>query len=192
MEKIWISESSWYIYCKQFVECNENDFEKLWYLNELFEVHSVKMYGKWIKIPRKQGLFSEKNISYNFSGSTVKSLKIPNNDVLKECMSSLEPIDDYNALFFNWYKDGTEYISAHRDNEKGLMSGISIASISLGATRTFRIRNYMTKHIVKDVYLEHGSLFVMGGAFQKEFTHEVPKTSKPTQRRINITCRNFE
>jgi alkylated DNA repair dioxygenase AlkB len=73
-----------------------------------------------------------------------------------------------------------------------LQSGSSIASISFGATRTFRIRDYKTKKIIKDQTLNHGSLFIMGGDFQKEYTHEVPKTKKQITKRINITCRSFK
>ena len=97
----------------------------------------------------------------------------------------------YNATFFNWYKNGSEYISAHRDDEHGLVPGSTIASLSFGDVRTFRIRDYLTKKIVLDVQLKHGTLFVMGGDFQKEFTHEVPKTKKSLHKRINITYRNF-
>ena len=68
----------------------------------------------------------------------------------------------------------------------------SIASISFGESRIFRIRDHNTKKIVKDIELKHGSLLIMGGDFQKEFTHEIPKTMKKNVgRRINITCRDF-
>lgn len=191
--KTWLSESSWYIHIDNFINCPDEDFEKLWTLHEKFEVHEVRMFGKWVKVPRKQGLFCDRDVSYNFSGCSVKALDVPQNiHVLTQCQQKLKDFDKYDAFFFNWYKDGTDYICAHRDDENDLDAMSTIASISLGATRIFRIRDYSTKKIVKDIQLKHGTLFIMGGNFQKEFTHEVPKTKKINERRINITCRHFK
>jgi alkylated DNA repair dioxygenase AlkB len=165
MDKIWLSDNSWYVHCEDFVHCDDNTFEKLWELNDLFEDHEILM-------------------------------NVPDIDILEECMYRLSTYNvfryRYNALFFNWYKDGNDYISAHRDDEKDLETNSNIASISFGATRTFRIRDYKTKKIVKDFNLTNGSLFIMGGDFQKEFTHEVPNTKECDARRINITCCKFE
>jgi alkylated DNA repair dioxygenase AlkB len=194
MDKIWLSENSWFIYQDEFISCDDIQFDKLWELNNQFENHEVRIYGKWRKVPRKQGLFCDRELAYKFSGCSVKSKPIPNDTILKDCLNKLKLIvvQDYNAVFCNWYKDGSDYICAHRDDENDLQSGSSIASISFGATRTFRIRDYKTKKIIKDQTLNHGSLFIMGGDFQKEYTHEVPKTKKQITKRINITCRSFK
>ena len=173
------------------VNCDTDQFLKLWELHEMFEVNQIRMFGKYVNVPRKQGLFSDKDLSYNFSGCTVNSLKTPDLHILSECQEKIKYIDTYNAMFFNWYKNGNDYICAHRDDEKDIKSASSIASVSFGATRNFRIRYYKTKKIILDIPLTHGSIFVMGGTFQKEFTHEVPKSKKINDRRINITFRNM-
>jgi len=188
----WISEKSWYIYEENFTECDETQFNKLWDLHNSFGIYYIKMFGKSIPTPRKQGLFADGEIAYSFSGCIVNSLKIPDMDILNTLREKLSSVDEYNALFFNWYKDGNDYICAHRDDESGMRTSSTIASVSLGANRIFRIRRYTDKKIVQDVTLKHGSLFIMGGDFQKEFTHEIPKTKKCVDKRINITLRCFE
>lgn len=65
-----------------------------------------------------------------------------------------------------------------------------IYSISLGESRIFRIRNIIKK-TRRDFVVDDGTLFVMGGNFQKEFKHEVPKSKKYKDRRINLTIRSF-
>lgn len=187
----YLSKTAWYIHIKDAVNCDTEQFSKLWELHEMFDVHQVRMFGKYVNVPRKQGLFSDKDISYKFSGCTVNSFKIPDLQILSECQEKIKHIDTYDAMFFNWYKNGNDYICAHRDDEKGIQPGSSIASISFGATRTFRVREYKTKKIILDIPLTHGSIFVMGGTFQNEFTHEVPKSKKNNDRRINITFRHM-
>jgi alkylated DNA repair dioxygenase AlkB len=100
----------------------------------------------------------------------------------------------FNQMFVNWYKDGNHYIGKHSDDEKQLRKDSPIVSVSLGATRKFRIRKKGEKGF-RDILLPHGTVIVMGGKFQKEFTHEVPKIigekGKKVGPRINITFRQF-
>ena len=68
--KTWISEKSWYIHVDNFVHCDEAQFDNLWELHNLFEIHKVRMFGKFVPIPRKQGLFSDNStIVYKYKKS---------------------------------------------------------------------------------------------------------------------------
>lgn len=187
--KRWLSSTSWYIHVENFFEVSQEEFETIWDLERDFIQNEVLMYGKYVKIPRKQGLYSPiPNTRYAFSGCTVNALPVP--DVLEPFIARFD--DTYNAVFVNWYQDGKQYISTHSDDENVMVHGSNIVSISLGDTRTFRIRDKKYKKIVLDVDLKHGDLFVMGGNFQKEFTHEVPKRLRSHKRRINLTLRRFK
>lgn len=112
----------------------------------------------------------------------------------------------YNGILVNWYQDGKEYISAHSDDEKELHPGSSVYSWTYfdpqanpnSNGRLFRLRSktekplWMTGNYVDiPLPLQQTTLIVMGGAMQKWWTHEVPKTTKPSPRRINITVRCF-
>ncbi|KAK3261337.1 hypothetical protein CYMTET_29752 [Cymbomonas tetramitiformis] len=154
------------------------------------------MFGKTMPVPRRQGLFSAHDLSYKFSGLSVNSQPITSHPFLEKLLDQVS--DTHNAVFANWYETGREYVSAHSDNKTDLAKGSCIISVSLNATRTFRVKK-KPKCTVPctadkvDFRLGDGDVFVMGGAFQSEFLHEVPKESKIVgdQRRINFTIRSF-
>jgi len=56
--------------------------------------------------------------------------------------------------------------------------------------RKFRIRDKSTKKIVLDYDHQPGTLLVMSGEFQKQFTHEIPIQKKIKDERISITFRH--
>ena len=163
----FLYDTAWYIHMEGVVNCDTDQFLKLWELHEMFEVNQIRMFGKYVNVPRKQGLFSDKDLSYNFSGCTVNSLKTPDLHILSECQEKIKYIDTYNAMFFNWYKNGNDYICAHRDDEKDIKSASSIASVSFGATRNFRIRDYKTKKIILDIPTDSWKYFCDGWHFSK-------------------------
>jgi alkylated DNA repair dioxygenase AlkB len=69
--------------------------------------------------------------------------------------------------------------------------GPVIASLSLGATRTLRLRD-KGGAVAFSERLPSGSLLIMAGQTQKNFRHEVPKEPRVTQARINLTFRRIE
>jgi alkylated DNA repair dioxygenase AlkB len=77
-------------------------------------------------------------------------------------------------------------VGLHADNEPGM--GNVIGSLSLGATRTFRIRHNRTKE-TRIFQVGHGTLINMAGTMQKYWKHEVPNTTQRVGERINLTFR---
>jgi alkylated DNA repair dioxygenase AlkB len=65
-----------------------------------------------------------------------------------------------------------------------------IASLSLGAARLFKFRHLKTKDTI-DVVLANGSLLLMGGELQYHWRHSLPKTTKVSEPRINLTFRKI-
>ena len=65
-----------------------------------------------------------------------------------------------------------------------------IASVSLGATRRFVLRHNRTGK-TRTINLAHGSLLVMAGAAQTQYTHAIPKETSPRSERINLTFRHI-
>lgn len=94
----------------------------------------------------------------------------------------------YNAVLLNGYRNGQDSMGWHRDNEPE-MDTTSIASLSLGAARTFKIRHRGTKQ-AWDVELEHGDLLVMEH-LQEEFEHSIPKRARVNEPRLNFTFRRL-
>ena len=171
-------------------------FEELWNLHPK-EHGQVMMMGKKIDVPRYQKVYLR---DYVFSGMNHKAEDLPEQfEELKELAQELVdfcysgPKKTINQCVINWYENGEHYIGAHRDNEKIIVEDSPIISISLGATRTFRIRDYKTKEIVNDIELKDGNYYIMGGEFQKHFTHEIVKINGKKAadigKRINLTFR---
>ena len=88
-----------------------------------------------------------------------------------------------------WYKDGLVDAPWHYDPPAFGKTDV-IASLNLGATRLFGIREKETGE-VKKVPLTHGSLYVMEDGFQKGFEHCIFAEPEVTEPRINITFRKF-
>ena len=78
----------------------------------------------------------------------------------------------------------------HSDDEPELGPDPLIASLSIGETRKFRMRHRNRKDLSAVAWwLNPGSLFVMRGATQRHWQHEVPKTKRRVRPRINLTFR---
>ena len=76
----------------------------------------------------------------------------------------------------------------HADDEPGM--GNVIGSLSLGATRMFRIRHNKTKE-TRTFPVGNGTLIIMAGTMQQFWKHEVPKTAQDVGERINLTFRKI-
>ena len=118
----------------------------------------------------------------------MKSLPLTNE--LKIILDTINKIfnDKFNGVLVNCYHTGDDYIGSHSDDEKSLGDS-GVVSLSLGATRKFRIRDKVTKKIILDFPISHGCVIHMNGGFQKEFTHEIPKEKKVKNSRLSLTFR---
>lgn len=157
------------------------------------EYGKIIIFGKKIDTPRYQQTYGR---DYTFSGINHAPLELP--DEFKPFLEWANSLDygPFNQVLVNWYANGNHYIGAHSDDERQLIKHSPIVSISLGATRTFRLRKKGESGIFKDILMPDGTVLVMGGKFQSEFKHEVPKINGKkghgVGRRINITFRQFE
>jgi alkylated DNA repair dioxygenase AlkB len=67
-----------------------------------------------------------------------------------------------------------------------------IASLSLGATRSFRLRHRERLHGPVNISLTDGSLLLMAGDTQRNWQHAVPKETREKGPRINLTFRRID
>jgi alkylated DNA repair dioxygenase AlkB len=148
------------------------------------------MFGKYITTERKVVWYGDKNYDYTFSHKTrVAKPWTPQLLEIKEKVEEITGVT-YNSCLLNLYENGTQGLGWHHDNEEELALGASIASVSFGAERRFDLRHDKDKKTVS-VVLEHGSLLVMRGTTQKHWKHQVPKTKKILQPRVNLTFRKM-
>ena len=100
------------------------------------------------------------------------------------------------SALLNWYLDGEHYIGPHSDDETCMHELSPVFSLSLGQTRTFRIRDKFTNEAIKDIELRHLDFVVMGGAMQRFYKHEIVKVTGTKAKilfgpRVNVTFRCF-
>lgn len=91
----------------------------------------------------------------------------------------------------NLYRDGNDNIGFHSDDAYLEEDKSVIASISLGATRTFKMINKKNhkQYSKYDFVSAHNSLIIMRGTTQFNWLHGVPKNGSVTKPRINLTFR---
>lgn len=94
----------------------------------------------------------------------------------------------FNAVLVNLYRNGSDGVGWHADDEPENGTNPVIASVSLGATRRFDLRHRTTNTTVR-TDLEHGSVLVMSGLSQHCWVHQIPKTKAAVGPRINLTFR---
>ncbi|XP_041058002.1 DNA oxidative demethylase ALKBH2 [Carcharodon carcharias] len=163
------------------------------------EQTKVQVFGKWHNIPRKQVTYGDLGLTYTYSGVTLAP---------KPWLPVLEMIRDrvtqatghtFNFVLINRYKDGSDHMGEHRDDEKELEPLSPIASVSFGACRDFIFRHRdsrgksATRHLepVK-LLLGHGSLLMMNYPTNIHWYHSLPVRKKVLMPRVNLTFRKVQ
>lgn len=149
----------------------------------------ITVYGKSHLMPRLHCYQSEQDLHYQYSNLTLQSE--PLHPKVLQLKRYIEAVSGYqfNAVLINLYRDGTDKMGWHSDDEPALGVQPCIASISLGVKRCFKLRHREKK--ASDIALElaHGSLLLMAGQLQEHWQHSLPARKKITQARINLTFR---
>jgi alkylated DNA repair dioxygenase AlkB len=165
-------------------------------LTELWDLHPTQFHkirqpftGKTIPLPRWQQAYGQ---DYAYTGTV--NIALPVAPILEPFLFWVRDEFDarLNGLLLNWYDaEQRHYIGTHRDSIIGLVAGSPIVTISLGATRTFRLRPRRGRGFV-DFSAAHGTVFVMPWQTNLDMRHEVPNQKCATGRRISITARAFD
>ncbi len=148
------------------------------------------IFGKHIITARKVAWYGDSDFSYTYSGTTKQALVWT--PELAELKGLVEKLTDttFNSCLLNLYHDGNEGMAWHSDDEKSLGRNTTIASVSLGAEREFRLKHKRTQEAVSTL-LASGSLLVMKDSTQSHWLHCLPKSKKIKTPRINLTFRTI-
>lgn len=152
-----------------------------------FEQHIVKMFGRELKAPRLSAWIGDPGAVYCYS--RVRYIPKPWTPLLAQIRDRLNAEFDaaFNSVLVNYYRDGRDSMGWHSDDEPELGPTPLIGSVSLGATRRFKLkakRGGARAHID----LDHGSLLLMAGATQENYVHAIDKVQAAGER-INLTYR---
>jgi len=173
-----------------------SESESSWLMKKLLDEVPWKndvthMFGRRIVTARKVAWFADGEICYSYSGST----KTPHVwiESLLLIRSRVERLtgESYNSCLLNLYHHGEEGMGWHSDDEKSIHPESSIASVSFGAERKFSFKHKTTKEAVS-IVLENGSMLDMRGETQRYWLHQLPKTKKVAEPRINLTFRKMQ
>ena len=153
-----------------------------WQQQEIF------LYGRKVMQPRLTCWFADPGVEYAYSG--LKLIARPWHPELQKLRVQLQNKmgHSFNSVLANAYRSGKDSMGWHSDDEKELGSQPVIASISLGASRKFKMKSRDGSE-KQDFQLGSGSLFVMQNRCQARYRHAVPKTAKKVGLRINLTFR---
>ena len=127
--------------------------------------------------------------SYDYSQITYPEVQFPDNlDKIKNDISNVVGFEPNNCLV-NYYLDDKSKMGFHSDQIDMLCDHTGIVIISLGDTRTFRLRNINNKEVFRDYVLNPGSLFYMSSEIQNEWQHSILKGKSE---RISLTFRKLK
>ncbi len=178
------------IYYPNFFSKNEADdyFKKLKSQIE-WQQDEIKVFGKTYNQPRLTAFFGINKEPYSYSNITMYPtlfggaiLDIKNSIELKLNIS-------FTSCLANLYRDGKDSNGWHADNEKSLGKNPTIASVTFGEERPFHFKHKGDKTLKEKIILKHGSLLLMQGATQDNWLHQIPKTTRIIEPRINLTFR---
>ena len=203
---------SWLVHAEKWWPVEEAALRNVWSARPIEPTRGVIM-GRQVDFPRRTAAFG---VDYKYTGQVQRSAPLgAAPDAIREVMSALcdgaePPFGGHNALLVNWYdaKHG-EYMGAHSDDEKELVSRAPVVSLSWatrGHYRRFRFtaRKGVADAVAPDAWgmgagvmkLYNGCLVVMGGACQQTHKHELMKPTKALGesegKRINLTLRAFQ
>ena len=139
------------------------------------------MYGKRVLVPRETANRGEK-------------MPQPWTPTLDRVRSMIERHTGttYDYCHLNRYRDGNDAVAWHGDRDGTRDARLVVASLSLGATRSFQLRPKKDSGLRYDpiaVDVTHGDLIVMAGDTQLYWEHRVPRDPRITETRLNVTFR---
>lgn len=153
-----------------------------------WEQAELIVFGRKVVEPRMSVWYADNGMDYVYSNATRTAHSFtPTLDLLRSEVETRTGAR-FNSALVNLYRDGSDRLGWHADNEECNGPEPTIASLSFGAERHFDLRHRATGETHR-VTLPHGSLLMMSGALQRHWVHQVPVMRKVMTPRINVTFR---
>ena len=148
---------------------------------------TLRIGGKHVAVPRLQAWYGD--CRYGYSGLKLEPLAwTPLLDGIRRKVSIACGLA-FNSVLLNYYRNGNDSVGWHSDDERELGPDPCIASLSLGAARRFELKHRVRRQEKVNMLLEDGSLLLMGSGLQRHWQHQLPKDSRITLPRLNLTFR---
>jgi alkylated DNA repair dioxygenase AlkB len=150
----------------------------------------IRLFGKEHLQPRLTAWYGDPGKSYTYSSLRLDPL--PWTPPLLEIKGRVEEAAGvtFNSVLVNYYRHGQDSMGWHSDDEPELGQNPVIASVSFGGARRFSLRHKFRKEVERvSLELTHGSLLLMAGPTQHFWKHQVAKTARQVEPRLNLTYR---
>ena len=155
-----------------------------------WERERLTMFGRAVAAPRLSAWFGEPGTAYRYSDTTRIAAPWPRFLARLKAEVGQALATDFNYVLVNRYRDGRDALGWHADDEADLGPEPIIATVSVGATRTLRLRpRRPSGGRGVGCELAHGSLLLMWGACQRDYKHCVPRTARRVGERVSFTFR---
>ena len=154
-----------------------------------WQQEDIVIFGENRRVPRLVAWHGDPGTAYTYSGTAHEPLPwMPELQRIRQRVEELTA-HRFNSVLLNLYRDGNDGMGWHADDEPELGREPVIASVSLGATRRFKLRHRRMRVAASTLDLAHGDLLLMAGQTQHLYVHAVPKTTRPVGTRVNLTFR---
>ena len=152
----------------------------------------VQVYGRRHPVPRLTMFLAETGVSYRYSGTVHHGEGWP--DWFEPLLDRIIQTCDarFNGCLLNLYRNGEDRMGWHADDEPEIDQQQPIASLSLGASRDFQLRERSEPKRKVSLSLGDGDLLVMHPGCQQRWIHAVPVRRRLLNARINLTFRCFQ
>jgi len=158
-----------------------------------WETHTFSIFGRTVPMPRRICMFGPHGYDYSGVHHPPRALLPALQELL--CRVQARTGLSFNSVLCNLYRHGADSMGWHTDDDYPHGGQAVVASLSLGATRVFRLRPRAvvpsgTRRSI-GLPLHSGSLLCMDGVARSHWQHAVPRTKKPVGPRINLTFRHM-
>ena len=129
---------------------------------------------------------------YSYGSITHQARPLPNSECYLSCIlqhvSTVLPDYEFNSVLITKYKNGSDFIGFHSDNEPEIVPTSKILTLSFGGTRLIEFKSTENFGPHQAVFVHHGDAFSMTRKSQNSFQHSIP-VDDSIEPRISITLR---
>jgi alkylated DNA repair dioxygenase AlkB len=157
-----------------------------------WRAEEINLWGKRYLQPRLLAWYGDPGCNYRYSGLAMEPLVwTPPLLGLKRAVEALSGAS-FNSVLLNYYRDQSDSMGMHSDDERELGCQPLIASLSLGETRSIMFRHKTRRDLgTFRLPLPAGSVLVMRGTTQSFWKHGIARERQPCGPRINLTFRRI-
>lgn len=155
-----------------------------------WEQRAIVLFGRPVLQPRLIAWAG--SLGYRYSGQTIEPRAPTAATAALMARVAQHTGVPFNHVLVNRYRDGTDSIGLHADDEPELGPDPTVATLSLGATRRFVVKPRRARTGPGPSFdARHGSLLVMRGTCQRHYVHGVPRQPGVRGERISLTFRRL-